>query len=116
MSHNLIALRITMDEIPEDLWNYLKMKGCRLAAREGDGSKQAFHYHMYLEGNLETVRKYLRRKYKGGNKLYSIATVRFPYDYMRYICKGEGRDSEPTIMVNDGYDTHSLHNEYWSRN
>ena len=114
MSFDRISFRLTQEVIPEEHLNYFKMKGLKLACQEGDGKEQSFHYHMYFEGNLNTLRQYVKRNFPGGNAVYSIKKCDDLFvNYLRYICKGESRDGEPRMLFSDGYDIQKLHDEYW---
>lgn len=109
-----ISVRLTMDVIPEEHLNYFKMKGLKLAVKEGDGIDKAFHYHMFFEGTHSTLKKYFQRHVTGGNKVWSMKKCDGDWiNYLRYCCKGDGEGIEPRVLLSDGYDIKKLQQEFY---
>lgn len=113
MSYERIAARYTVETISQDHLNWFKMKGLKLAVREGNGKDKEYHYHMYIEGNLNVWRLYFKRHIGGGNAVFSIKKCQDDYvGYLRYMCKGEPEGSEPCVLFSDGYDIKKLQEEF----
>ena len=111
MSFQRIAIRYTVDVIPDEHLTWFKMNGLRLAVKEG-GEDKKDHFHFYVEGVLNTWRTYFKRHIGGGNTVYSVKQCDDDYmGYLRYLCKGEN-GGEPMVLFSDGYDIKKLHDEY----
>lgn len=113
MSFERIAVRYTVECIPQDHFNWFKMKGLQLAVREGNGEDKEYHFHLYVEGNLNGWRTYFKRNIGGGNPTFSIKKCQEDYvGYLRYLCKGDPVGTEPFVVFSNGYDIKKLQEEF----
>lgn len=110
----MISFRLTLEEIPPRMLDWLKECGTTLLVQE-HGNRQ--HYHGFADWHIETYRTKFKREFEGGNKVWSIKKCDTDYvKYLRYICKGSDRDTLPLVIFNVGHNTSELHSEYWLHN
>lgn len=86
------------------------------------GEKQKEHLHIYVKPhtNKSTMIQQLKRQYPkiDGNKDYSCRKItETPENFVKYCCKGENKNTQPCILVNDGhFDIVENHKQFWLKN
>lgn len=105
-----------MEEIPDNVINYLISKNLQLLVKEVGEETHKEHYHGMIDMPRKTLYDFFRKNFTGGNKVWSVKECTDIDGWIRYCCKGQQRGVLPDIRYNVGHDVDAVHNAYWDVN
>lgn len=130
MPQENFALRLDWDvgiaERKTQLSSWLDKYGSRylVVYETHEGENPHVHAFFTSEKSMNTLRVSLKRTFEwiNGNGSYSLKECDEKHeDYLRYMCKGDGKDEKPVVLVSQGFEFSEdeiakWHEEYWVTN
>lgn len=98
----LLAIRIHTEDREAVLEMFRSVSTEYFVVKEVDATRA--HIQGIVDGSQAAWRKLVKRKFSWikGNKDYSVAQVKKPDEYRRYLCKGAGPKDLPDVVCRHG--------------